>query len=112
MFKAATKKALVRLTGLDSKNDTNPDALPGVSEYTARFAKDTVSSLWIGGQEDPLTSIGQLACQFRFYDQAAGFPNNFYVVPGMGHGGFGDLFSTSIAPAFNQYMVSRGFAGF
>lgn len=112
VFKAATKKALVRLTGLDSKNDTNPDALPGVSEYTARYAQDTVSSLWIGGQEDPLTSIGQLACQFKFYDQASGFQNSFYVVPGMGHAGFGDLFSTSVASSFKQYMASRGFSGF
>jgi len=112
VFKAASKKAVVRLTGLDSRNDTNPDALPGVSEYTARFAKETVSSLWIGGKEDPLTSIGQLACQFKFYDQASGFPNKFFVVPGLGHGGFRDLFTASISTNFKQYMTSRGFDGF
>lgn len=112
VFQAAMKKALVRLTGLDSASDTNPEAGPGVSEYTARIAKNTVSSLWIGGQDDPLTSIGQLACQFKFFDQAAGFPNFFYIVPGLGHGGSTDLFTPTISPVFKQYMVSRGFAGF
>lgn len=112
VFQAATKKALVRLTGYDSANDTNPEAGPGVSEYTARIAKSTASSLWIGGQDDPITSIGQLACQFKFFDLAAGFPNSFYVVPGLGHGGPSDLFTPSISPVFKQYMAARGFAGF
>lgn len=112
VFKAAAKRALVRLDGLDSAFDTNPDALPGVSQYSARIAKDTSSSMWIGGLEDPITSIGQLACQFKFYDQAAGFPNFFYVVPGLGHAGPSALFSPTLLPLFKQYMVSRQFAGF
>ncbi len=112
VFQAATKRAIVRLTGLDSANDTNPEAGPSVSEFTARIAKDTASSLWIGGADDPLTSIGQLACQFKFFDQASGFANSFYVVPGFGHGGPSDLFTPSISPVFKQYMVSRGFTGF
>ena len=112
VFQVASKKALIRLTGLDSAGDTNPDALPGVSEYSARIAKNTVSSLWVDGQDDPITSPGQLACQFKFFTQAAGFSNSFYIVPGLGHLGFSNLLSVTLSPILNGYMTSRGFAGF
>lgn len=90
----------------------NPEAGTGVSEYTSRIAKSTVSSIWIVGEADTTTSVGQLACQFKFFNQAAGFPNFFYVVPGLGHGGPSDLFTPTVSPVFKTYMTSRGFGGF
>lgn len=109
VFQSATTKGLIRLTGADSAFDTNPDALPGVSEYSARIAKSTTSSLWIIGEDDPITSAGQVACQFKFFNQAAGFPNSLYLVPGMGHGGEILLFTPTLWPPFEQYMTSQGF---
>lgn len=107
VFKAAINKGIIRLTGLDSAFDTNPDALPGVSQFGARIAPGLVPSLWIGGEADTTTSPGQLACMFNAFNKAAGFPNTFYLVPGLGHLGFSAIFTTSLIGTTSQYLVGR-----
>jgi len=109
VFRSAVNKGIIRLTGLDSAFDTNPDALPGVSQYGARIAPGLVPSLWLGGEADTTTSPGQLACMFNAFNKAAGFPNTFYLVPGLGHFGFGEIFTPSLIGITSQYLSSRGF---
>ncbi len=112
IFQAASSKAIVRLTGFDTAFDTNPDAAPGAREHLTRIAPFASPTLWVGGVEDPITSFAKLSCEFIYFAAAAGFPNYFYGVPGLGHGGAADLFTRTLFPIFSQYMAEQGFPGF
>ena len=112
VFKVATKKGLIRLAGLGSPiDDTKQTA--GVDEYSARIAKATaVSSLWLGGLDDPISSNGLIACQFKFHNNVAGFINTLYMVPGFGHLDFSQMSTQVLSPVLKDYLTKRGFAGF
>jgi hypothetical protein len=112
VFRAASKTAIIRVTGNDSALDTNPEATPGSYQYYARLAPSSAPSFWAGGLLDPLTSPGILACQFKFFAQAAPFPNSMILVPGWGHGSPQTLFSDQLYQHVQAYLVARGLPGF
>lgn len=113
VYKAAQKKALIRISGRDSVFDTNPDAAPGEYQYLSRIAASTSPSLWLGGLDDPVTSAGNLSCEFRFFNEASGFVNQMYLIPGYGHGGFQELLSDALYPiVLRPYLVAQGLDGF
>lgn len=119
VFQRATNRALVRLTGYATAIPglATPTAmqlaLEGGNKYAAELAKSTSTSmLWIGGVEDTTTSIGQLACQYKFFNKGSGIENTFWAVPGLGHFGFSNLFSLTLSSIFKRYLTSQGFAGF
>lgn len=120
VFRRASKKALVRLSGYNtltqgSASDENFEMMArGYNEYAAAVARDTTGSLWVGGMDDTITDIGKLACEFESFDLASGFPNTFRAVPGLGHFalGLGAMFSTVLAPITKRHLAERGFPGF
>jgi hypothetical protein len=112
VFRSATKKAIIRVSGNDSALDTNPEAAPGSYEYFARLAPAAAPSFWAGGLSDPLTSPGVLACQYKFFNQSASFPNSMVLVPGWGHGSPQTLFSDQLYSYVRIFLTARGFDGF
>jgi hypothetical protein len=109
VFRQAAQKALIRVTGRDSASDTNPDAGPGEYQYLSRIAAASSPSLWIGGTDDPITAVGNLACEFKFFDESAGFENAMYLIPGFGHGGPEVLLSDRLFPILSGYLAQQGF---
>lgn len=111
-FKAATKKAVIRMTGGIWTSLANARTISAFNEYATAISKNGTPSLWIVGDQDQISSLGAISCQFKFYNQSAGYANNFYVVPGMGHEGSAKLFTPALRQIFREYMASRGFDGF
>ena len=112
IFRAATIKAILRITGKDSALDTNPEAGLAANEYGEHIASNTSPSLWFGGELDPITSLGGLACQFQFFKAASSKINQIYAVPGMGHDGVAAMFTTSLYPKTRAFLQGAGMPGF
>lgn len=119
VFKAATKKAVIRFDGgvntvifTAGTSTVNAGNVYSMNEYAATIAKGGVSSLWVIGDQDTLSHPPQIACQYKYYNQSAGYANTIFVVPGMGHEGSSRLFGPYLRQNFREYMNSRGFSGF
>jgi len=112
VFRNATRKAIIRVTGNNSALDTNPEATPGSYEYYSKLAPLSVSTFWAGGLLDPLTSPGILACQYRFFATNSPVQNSMILVPGWGHGSPQTLFSDQYYSYVRTYLVGLNFTGF
>lgn len=114
VFQAATRKAVIRFTGLNSQNYLAfADNLIGERAATASVAAQVnTPTLWYGGQLDSTTNLGQLACNFKTYTARSKQNDQFYIVPGMEHGQSIDIANSTFAPSINLYLRAQGFAGF
>lgn len=114
VFKSAKYRAVARVTGTDTAFDTNPDAALGARKYLSELAKKVdVPSFWLGGTDDPITSFGKLACEYKFYSDGNLSQKSMLLgSPGFGHGSDLALFSSSIYPSFKKYLENVGFTQF
>ena len=118
VFKAATKKLVVRQSGVMSAQfDSDPKVVPGADEYAIKLAASVnASTLWFQGENDTTTSPGIVACQYKFYAQgakAAGYASQFYLVPGASHNLSGStMFATVLSGIFKKALTDQGFVGF
>jgi hypothetical protein len=113
IFKSIPTKAIIRVHGTNSRDfDT---FVPFQQKYWAVKAEQgprSHRSLWLVGDQDQTTSPRFLACEFRAFSQASGFPNSFAVVPGWNHGVYGVLFTPAVLPVVAKYLRDEGFPGF
>lgn len=105
VFKAASKKAMVRMLGINTK-----DAVPEVYNEYATLVTPAANNLWVIGQDDTTTSAGQVVCEQKFYAKPAPTASSALVVSGMGHEGLENLVTVNILPAFSKVLT--GFPGF
>lgn len=114
VFKAATHRAIARITGANSNQYLN-DAVGLAAERESEASKGpavTAPTFWIAGQNDNIANAGQLACVFSYYKAASQRADQFAIVPGFGHGGYDVLFSPPVVSSFSSYMRAQGFSGF
>jgi pimeloyl-ACP methyl ester carboxylesterase len=114
VFKSAGSRALIRTTGANSQNYLNDPLSLAAERYSdgAYASNTTAGSLWFAGALDPIANPGQLACVYAYYQKRSANPDQFYLVPGMDHGGFNDFWSPALYPIFSAYLRSRSFPNF
>ena len=114
VFRNAKFKAVARITGYDTAHDINPDAAYGARKYMFELAKKVdISSFWLGGTDDSITSFGKLACEYKFYSEGNTSNKSVFLgSPGFGHGPDLALFTDSIYPLFKKYLEDVGFIQF
>jgi dienelactone hydrolase len=114
VFKAATDRAVVRTTGSNSQAYLDAPYSLATERYSngVHASATSAGTLWFAGALDPVSNPGQLACVFSYYQKRSVNSDQFYIVPGMDHGGFTDLWSPALYPTFSAYMRSRNFPNF
>jgi len=114
VFKSATNRAIIRTTGANSQDYLNDYYGLAAERYSdgAYASATTAGTLWFAGAQDAVANPGQLACVYAYYQRRSPNADQFYIVPGMDHGGFTDLWSPALYPTFSGYMRSRGFPNF
>lgn len=114
MFKAATIRGVIRMTGSNSQDYLNdPYELTGERYGDSFYAAMTgARTLWLAGANDAIANPGQLACVYGFYAKKSVQTDQFYIVPGLDHGGWNDLWSPALYPTYSLFLRNIGFPEF